>query len=173
MTAGCPRETEVVSAVLLRRWPQVVDDDLRAHAGTCAVCGEVAVVASLLHDDHEAARAEIRVPAAGQVWWRAAVRARLEAAQAAGRPITWVHGLATASTLGLAVAVAGIVWPSLRESIGWAAGAVAGLDPSTRALLRLLSEVVQRSLPLALAIAACLVLAPLALYFALADDRKN
>ena len=173
MSGGCPREPEVVSAVLLRRCPEETNEDLRTHAGACAVCEEVAVVASLLREDHEALRADVRVPPAGQVWWRAAVRAGLEAAHAAARPITWLHGLATASTLGLAVAVAGIVWPSLRESVGWAAGTVAALDPATVALLRLLADVVQRSLPLALAIAACLVLAPLVLYFALADDRNN
>ncbi len=107
------------------------------------------------------------------MWWRAAVRARLEAAQTAARPITWLHGLAAASTIGLAVAVVGIVWPSLRESMGWAAGTMSTLDPDTLALARLLADVVRRSLPLALAIAGCLVLAPLVLYFALTDDRKN
>ena len=54
------------------------DEALVAHAGNCATCREVASVSLLLREDSEHSRFDMHVPAAGQVWWRAAVRARLE-----------------------------------------------------------------------------------------------
>ena len=72
----CPQEQLVVNAVLAGAWPHRCDDDLVAHAAACEVCREVAAVAVLLRDDLDSSRIETHVPAAGQVWWRAAVRAR-------------------------------------------------------------------------------------------------
>jgi hypothetical protein len=166
----CAREHEVVSAVLSRRWPGGCDEDLSVHAAQCPSCGEVAMIAGLMREDQDAARSEIRVPAAGQVWWRAAVRARLEAAQAAGRPITWIHGLAGASAAGLAWAALGAAWPTLRQTAAWTGARVSAFEPDATAIAALVSDTVLRGLPLALAIGACLVLAPIALYFALSDD---
>ena len=59
----------------------------------CETCREVASVSMLLREDSECSRIEMHVPAAGQVWWRAAVRARLESTHAAARPMTWMHGI--------------------------------------------------------------------------------
>jgi len=166
----CSREQEVVSAILARRWPDGCDEELKMHVEGCDNCGEVAAIASLLHDDHEAARREVHVPASGQVWWRAAVRARLEAAHAAATPITWLHGITGASAAGLALAVIGVVWASVRQGFDWVAGQVLSLNPDTMALAGLLAETVQRSLPFIVAIAGFLLLAPIAVYFALSDD---
>ena len=93
----CPREAEVLEAVLRHHFdPWRPDDagwlnggeDLRRHVEQCEICADVATVASLLREDREAARHDVQVPAAGQVWWRAAVRARLDGAHAAARPLT-------------------------------------------------------------------------------------
>ncbi len=165
----CVREQEVLSAILAGRWPQACEDELRTHAAGCATCGEVAEVASLMRDDYNAAR-DVRLPGAGQVWWRAAVRARLEAGQAAARPITWIYGLTGASAAGLAVVVMSLAWPSLRDVVGWALAQVAALDAETAAIAALAGNTILRALPFAIAIAAVLVLAPVALYFALSDD---
>lgn len=169
-TVECPCEQEVLAAVLGGRWPDGCDEELRMHVNRCAICGDVATVAALLQDDHQASRRDVHVPAAGQVWWRAAVRARLEASQSAARPITWLHGLTGASTAGLAFAVMGIAWPSIREGFSWAGGHISRLDPEAVQVAGYFADVVQRSLPVAVGIAACLVLAPIALYFALSDE---
>ncbi len=166
----CPREAEVLSAVLARRWPHGCDDELRVHAARCAVCDELAAVAGVLREDHDAAGREARLPAAGQVWWRAAVRARLEAAQAAARPITWIHGLTGASAAGLVCAALGVAWPSLRQALAWTGTRISAFESDATAMAALLGDTVMRSLPVAIAIAACLMLAPIALYFALSDD---
>lgn len=169
MSDHCARERDVVSAVLSRRWSDA-DDELKQHAAGCDTCREVVAVAELLSADQERARHEARVPAAGQVWWRAAVRARLEAAQAAARPLTWLHGIAGACALGLAWALLGVAWPSVREMAGWLLSRVLG-DSQVVDVAALMTAALQKSLPLAFVVAACIVLAPVALYFALTDDR--
>jgi hypothetical protein len=165
----CPHEHEVVAAVLSRRW-ETAHDDLKQHAARCDVCCDVVAVASVLSADHERARYEARVPAAGQIWWRAAVRARLETAHAAARPLTWLHGIAAACAVGVAWAVTEMVWPSVREMASWFTSRALGADPGIADVAALVTAAMQRSLPLAFVVAACLVLAPVALYFVLSDD---
>ena len=165
----CAREQDVVDAVLSGAWPAGADAELTAHASDCAICGEVATVARLLREDHEQARRSVQVPAAGQVWWRAAVRARLERAQAATQPMTWLHGITAACIAGVTLAAVTLAWPSIAGGAAWVKqqllettprGDVAGL--ATMAL--------GQSLVLGLIAAICLVVAPVVLYFALSDD---
>jgi hypothetical protein len=165
----CAYEHDVVAAVLGHRW-EAASDHLKQHAAECENCRDVVAVASVLSADQEIARYEARVPAAGQVWWRAAVRARLEAAQTATRPLTWLHGIAGACAVGLMSALIGMVWPSVREMMSWLTTQTLGADSRISDVAVLVTAALQRSLPLAFVVAACIVLAPLALYFVLTDD---
>ena len=179
MPIECAREAAVVEAVLRRRLHvdraeagpiESTGDDLQTHIAHCAICAEVATVASLLHEDADTARHDVQLPAAGQVWWRAAVRARLDGAHAAARPLTWAQGIAAASTAGVAIALIGIVWPTIDRAAGWVGSHAWSAAPAAAAIVDFLSAAVQRSLPFALAAAAGMVLAPLALFLALSDD---
>src|SRR5215211_7083941 len=111
----CPHEHGVVNAVLSGRWPEGCDESLVAHAKQCVTCRDVASVSLLLREDNDHSRFEMHVPAAGQVWWRAAVRARLESTQAATRPITWMHGITGAIALGVTLAALSAFWPMMPE----------------------------------------------------------
>ena len=166
MSAGCPREDAVVRAVLSGAWPEGAEPELTAHAAGCGVCGEVATVATLLREDNDHARREVQVPAAGQVWWRAAVRARLERAQAATQPITWLHGITAACTAGVALAALTLAWPSIAGAASWIKAQLMDAAPEAGVVTLALGQ----SLVLGLVAAACLVLAPVVLYFALSDD---
>jgi len=166
---SCIHEPDVLAAVLSRRWEHA-SDQLKEHAESCEICCDVVTIAQLLSSDQERARYEARVPAAGQVWWRAAVRVRLEAAQAVARPLTWVHGIAGACAVGVACAVIGMAWPSLRELASWLTFETFGVDSGMADVAAFVTAAMQRSLPLAFVVAACIVLAPVALYFALTDD---
>jgi hypothetical protein len=165
----CPREEQVVDAVLSGQWPERADQELTAHAAQCGICGEVATVATLLRRDHERARREVHVPAAGQVWWRAAVRARLERAQAATQPMTWLHGIAAACTAGVTLALLSVAWPSIAGGAGWVKARLLDTTPNGEAA-GVVTMALGQSLVLALVAAACLVLAPVVLYFALSDE---
>jgi hypothetical protein len=169
VTDQCAHEHDVVAAVLSRRW-ESASEELKQHAAGCEICRDVVAVASLLAADHDRGRYEARVPAAGQVWWRAAVRARLEAAHAAARPLTWLHGIATACALGLAVTVIGMIWPRIEGIGSWLMSQTPVVDAGLGDVAALMAAALQRSLPLAFVVAACIVLAPVALYFALSDD---
>jgi len=107
---------------------------------------------ALFDDDARVAALDARVPAPGQVWWRAAMRSRAEAARAAARPLTWSQGLAVACAAGLATAVAGTAWPLLAQ-------VSAVVAASTRWMW-----------PVAIVAGTCLALLPLVLYAAFSDD---
>lgn len=107
---------------------------------------------ALFEDDARVAAQEARVPAPGQVWWRAAMRSRAEAARAAERPLAWSQGLAAACAVGLAVAGAGVAWPQVVSA----------------ALL--VAEGGRWLVPVAVGVVACVAVVPFAVYLALSDD---
>jgi hypothetical protein len=170
ITGECPVETEVLSAVLAGRWPDACSEELSRHALACQTCGEVATVASALRDERELLRYDVQVPAAGQVWWRATVRARLEGAEAAARPMTWSHGIAAACAAGFAVASAGMAWPTFVRALGWLEARAGQLTPPMVDASDVLVSAIQQSLPLAVAAAVGIVITPIALYLALSDE---
>jgi hypothetical protein len=169
MGTSCPREIEVVASVLDSGRGRVDDESVSAHLECCEACREVAMVTRLMTSDHDHARQVIRVPAAGQVWWRAAVRARLEAVHAAARPLTWSHGVAGACALGLAVALIGLAWPAVRDAVAWVSTFAFHAAPFHEAST-FLGATLRGAVMAMLVAAVCLVIAPVALYFALSDE---
>ncbi len=164
----CAREDQVVHAVLSGAWPDRCDEDLKVHVSHCDLCGEVAAVASLIRDDSERARRDVQVPVAGQVWWRAAVRARLETSHAATQPMTWLHGITAALAIGVMLAGAGRAWPSIAGGLESGKAVVIALVMSDAGSV--VAGSLRQSLVIALGAVALLVIAPLAVYFALSDD---
>ena len=136
----CERESEILRAIEARHWPDRCDDELRAHSASCADCADLVDVATALTGDREEAMRAAHVPPSGAVWWRAQLRARQDAARAARRIISIVQA---AAVLVAVVAVFLIVGPVL-PAVHW-------------------------SLPLIAALASPLVLAPVAVYFALTE----
>jgi hypothetical protein len=100
--AQCPREPEIVEAIRRGALPE----DLRGHAESCPDCREARAVALRLRELAKVER-PTRLPAAGQLWWRAEVIRRLtaeaETAAQAARPALW------GTVLGLLVAAGGLV----------------------------------------------------------------
>ena len=165
----CPHEPEVVTAVLSGAWPDRCEQSLVAHAAQCVTCREVAQVSALLHEDVDHARVDVMVPAAGQVWWRAAVRARLESTHAAARPITWMHSITGAIVLGVALAVITAIWPMVPEVVTMAKTLTREYLPNAE-VANALAGGIRASLMIGAFAALLLVLTPLALYFVLSDD---
>ena len=155
----CPREQDVLEAVAFGRWPAASRSDtaLHAHVAACAICADLLEVARALHGDRESACREAPVPSAGLVWWRATMRARADAARTAAQPITVWQGVTGACAAGLAGGLAAMAWRTLHGLVSM--DLVAGS-----------SFALSYGLTILLALGACLVLAPLALYVALADE---
>ena len=166
----CPREQDVVNAVLGGHWPDRCDESLVAHAAHCVTCREIAQVSVLLQEDVDHARIDVIVPAAGQIWWRAAVRARLESTQAAARPMTWMHAITGAIVVGVFLAGLTAVWPMLPGVLNMITRAV-NLDmlPSPE-VTNALAGGLAMAAGVGVVAAAILIIAPLALYFAFSDD---
>lgn len=168
MAPECPREHDVVTAMLGRGWPDQCDEALRAHATRCPICRDIVDLVSSLRDERDSLYEAVSVPAAGQVWWRAAIRARLEATQAAARPLTWLYGTAGACAAGLLIAAVGLLWPSVHYDSIWVNAWTTGVDWGGVATM--FTTLALRSGVVLLGAAMCIVAAPLALYLALSDD---
>jgi hypothetical protein len=86
-----------------------------------------ALVAEAIAAEASTARREAHPPSSAIVWWRAQMRARAEATKAVERPLTIVHGLALAASLGLLLGIVGTAIGGLKGTIAWFAGAYASL----------------------------------------------
>jgi hypothetical protein len=150
----CTREEEVVALVLSGRWPDEASAELRAHGESCTVCGDVIAIVPALRADQRRV-SDVQVPAAGQIWWRSAVRARADAAKAAARPMVWLQAVTGAGAVGLAVAGVSAAWPRLESSFRF---------------LPFSGSSFQDALPLLLIAGLGLVAAPIAYYFAMPRD---
>ncbi len=151
----CSREADVVAAVGAGRWPDATAASLRAHVAGCAVCRDVADVAMLVGGLEADATLGATLPAAGQVWWRARVRARAEAARRAARPVLAAQAIGAACALGLLAAVLSYLLPAVSRTAGALLGPIASLESSLMTYA---------------ALGAWLILAPVAVYLAVVRE---
>jgi hypothetical protein len=168
MTYECDREHDVLDALAAGRWPEPCDDDLRAHVRGCTVCADLATVAAALLDDHDAARSDARVPAAGVVWWRAQLRAREDAAREAGRPVAFIQGVAASVAVWLIVSLVRAL--PLDYLSSWRTS-ISSVLPGVTATMADIARVTA-AVPLVVfaLVAVWVVLAPVAIYFAAGDE---
>jgi hypothetical protein len=155
--AACPREAEVLAAHVGSSQtyvgPSFSSGDLAQHLAECEACAEL-VAARLIADVHADDLQTASVPSAGQVWWRAQVRARAEARRAAERPMQIVHAVSAACVAGALAAGIGWAWPWVKQTAFWVHGAA----PT------------ELGFAWWLVIGAWLILAPVALYFVFARE---
>ena len=174
----CVREHEVLDA-LASDGPVVCwNEDLKAHATSCAICRDLVTVASALLDEHTVAVEHANPPSSGIVWWRATMRARQDAAQKATRPITVVQGLALASGAAIVLLVLSVTAPTLLSWFSGLLGGIPGLDFLGRVdaprlpSIELSTLLPSTTLGLLLLVGGLTIvlLGPLAAYFALGDE---
>lgn len=108
MSQRCRHEDAVVAAAIGGAAVPPAHD-VSPHLAACASCRELHDLVWSLREDRAEALSQVQVPSAGQVWWRAELRARQEAAAAAARPITVATGLAAACLVGLLASIAGVI----------------------------------------------------------------
>lgn len=155
----CPRESDVLDALLSARWPHRVERELADHVASCAICQDVMTVASAVQADHDDAWREANVPSSGQMWWRAEIRARQDAIREASRPVTVAQGVAALFALTLAAVVVWFAWPSVH-------GVLSALGLTGDAQTTFASPML---IPLAIAMGALLIIAPLAIYVVVSE----
>ena len=168
----CPFECDVLDALASRRWPARAGEELHAHVAACDSCRDLAAVAGALINEEDVAYTAAHVPSSASVWHRAQLRAREDAARTAMRPIGFVQGVAFA--FGVAAAVAVAVWglPMLASLLPDLSGLTASLRAPAVSLpaIEFEATALLSNTTVQLALAAWAVLAPLALYFAVASD---
>ena len=171
----CPRERELLAAVVGGRWPAGVDANLAAHVADCRSCATLAELASALVLERDSAASRACLPPSAVVWWRAQLRARQEAAHKAARPINAALGVAIASIAGLAAALIPLISGWLGAWLERFGAAIPSVHLPTVSLPTTLSNgwlPLQSAVPIAVLVAATiwLIAAPLALYWVLSSD---
>jgi predicted anti-sigma-YlaC factor YlaD len=166
---SCPRESDLWDAIAAGRWPDAADATLRAHVVDCSACRDLALVASSLQRDASEVARDATPPSSAIVWWRAQMRARREAADAADRPITVIQGLAIACAAGLLLGLMGSVVASVRGWSGWI-GAWTASTASAATQLATLDFTSRWVLLPAVLILLSLVIAPVAIYAIVSED---
>ncbi len=127
--------------------------DCQCERADCPQCGPLVRLAEEIRLEFERTKTDARVPTPEIVWWRAQMRAREDAARKAARPILFTQALAIAALVGLLISLAGrLTLPML----------VFAETPTFSMALP--------HIRLAIAAACCLVLASVALYFALSRE---
>ena len=150
---SCDREELVLD--ILRSGRAIADTDLAPHLAACDRCADLAEVAAAVLDEQRVATLEAQPPASGIVWWRMQRRAQREAMRKAARAVTAVQALSIVGALIVAVSILGLTTlKSLAATIS---------IPDATSLA-------PWSVPLAMAVAACLAVAPVAVYLSLARD---
>ena len=166
----CCREDDVLDALSSGRWPDRTDDGLRAHVAGCAVCTDVVAVASAVLEVRDTEPTDIQIPSSAVMWWRAQMRARQEAARDAARPINvaQVVGLTSVVALGIVALVALSPW--LGGVLGSWMHDVLGAAPRPTTAEGGFSLAGWMVPVVILGLGVWLVLAPLAIYFAVSED---
>lgn len=163
--AGCCREQDVLDALVTERWPDRADTDLRTHAAGCAICRDlIASVGPILNDRVDLSN-EGHVPSSGAMWWRAQMRARQEAVREASRPVASAHIVGFVCVITIAAVAVAWLSPMVRTWFtDWSWYLADVRMPEMRGSL-----LSQSWLVLVMAL-VWLVLTPLAIYFAVAED---
>ena len=151
----CPRESEILDALMTARWPNACGDELPAHAQSCALCADLVLVATAITNDVP----DAHVPTSAVVWWRMQRRERDEAARAASRTITIVQASSIIAAIAVVLTILGGV-SAMSES--WRSGIAH--------VLQQLNTLPGWGLPLLCTLALVLAVAPLALYFAVREE---
>jgi hypothetical protein len=172
----CEFEADALAAALQSRWPEQVDAQLRAHVAVCPICSDVIAIASAVDFARDDTRASAVVPDSGLVWWRAQLRARREAAEAAGRPITAAQLVAFGCAVGLLGACFGACFGAtstwFQSAFRWIAASLGGVDAKTflHSATTLLVQHVAQGGALVLVVSVMLLLIPTAVYLVLRRD---
>jgi hypothetical protein len=162
-TFECPREHDVLDALTTGR----MDDELRQHVAACAICADVVDVAAPILIDREDRSRAPHIPSSAVMWWRAQKRARQDAAREAARPITVAHVVGVLSAAGIAIALAVMLSPWLRGAMS---NVIAGASSGFSGFSLQTAILSHGWLMPALMITVLLLLTPIAIYFAVAED---
>jgi hypothetical protein len=126
----CTRQTEVKQLLVQGHWPHACPADLRAHLSDCRSCAELVLLSQAFQLSRAAATAQVKLPAAGAIWWRAQLRRRNAAVERVGKPIFGAYVFALSITVLVAAVFAisharhGLPW------LGWFGQAGESFNPS-------------------------------------------
>jgi len=109
----CEREPEVLDAVQSGRL-----SELSTHLAACPTCADLVTVLESMQKDGDLVAAQVQLPSAGLVWFKAQLRARREATAEALKPVSVAEKVAYASVLAGLIAALAWEWPQFGKWFG-------------------------------------------------------
>jgi len=109
----CEREPEVLEAVQSGRLTE-----LHTHLAACPTCADLVLVLESMQKDGDMVAADVRIPSAGLVWFKAQLRARREATAEALQPVSVAEKVAYTSVLAGLIAALAWEWPQFGKWFG-------------------------------------------------------
>ena len=116
MLSPCNRESELLALLRSGGWPLAGDPELHAHVRVCRRCAEIVLVSGALQKSRAEAAAAVELPDPGILFWRAAIRRRLAAAERINRPLVGAQGFALVIA---AVMLIGVVITQAQHGLRW------------------------------------------------------
>ncbi|MBI2213796.1 MAG: hypothetical protein HYU52_09125 [Acidobacteria bacterium] len=160
----CQRQDELLDALASGQWPDASDRELRAHVAECTECAALAVVATSIASDRRDIEHLASPPPSGAVWWRMQMRMDREAREAAAKTVRRTHSAIVLVTLGALGALlvitrlAGTAWSWLADTM------------PRPAELATLQHLAPSMTTVVVAAASVLVLAPIVVWLAVAEE---
>jgi hypothetical protein len=99
----CEYEPEIKQLLQPGHWPQSCSPELRAHAETCRVCGDLVLITQAFRGARATSASAAQLPPPGVLWWRAQLRRRNAAVERIQRPLLGAQIFALAFTVCVAV----------------------------------------------------------------------
>jgi len=112
----CSRQPEVQQLLADGHWPHACPPDLRAHLADCRSCREFLLVTQAFQQSRTTAAAQVKLPPAGAIWWRAQLRRRSAAVERVGKPILGAYIFALVLTVLVAMV---FVISQARHGLHW------------------------------------------------------
>jgi len=117
----CPCESELTRLLRQGAWPEAAAPELRSHVAGCPSCTAQAELLTGLRQMRAEAVTQPHLPPAGQIWWRAQLRRRREAAERLHRPLLGAQLFALAVALFAALGLLAWLRTTSDALSGWPA----------------------------------------------------
>jgi hypothetical protein len=112
----CVQQQKVAVAIQAGQWPDGCDPALRAHAESCPVCSDVALLGQAFRQSRSSALQQPQLPSPGILWWRAQLRRKNADLERVMRPVAVAEKIAV---LFVTLAVVALVRWQHQEMVVW------------------------------------------------------
>lgn len=113
---SCPHESEIKTLLERGHWPHASTHELRAHAASCRICGDLVLVTQAFRGARATSVSAANLNSPGVLWWRAQLRRRNAAMERISKPVFGAQIFALAITF---LTATGLVISQAKHGLRW------------------------------------------------------